>query len=88
MGEGAPHERANVKGIHKATGAAQTTAAWADWRYLADKLAEAGRGDLIQEYQPKSGAGWRAVDKQIAKVRAVMGWPPIYIMREQDTDAE
>ena len=58
------------RGLAKATGYYSTLAAWADWRKLAAQVTAAGYADLIAQYQPSEGAGWRRVDRASARLKA------------------
>ncbi len=57
-------------GLNKATNYYNRLEAWRDWNALAKKIAVAGYGDLVLDNEPPAGAGWRKVDKCIAKLRA------------------
>ena len=52
------------KGLARATAYYSTLAAWADWRKLAAEVTAAGHADLVAQYQPSEGAGWRKVDAE------------------------
>ena len=43
--------------------------AWRDWGRIAGQARHAGRDDLVEKYQPAEDAGWRKIDKAIAKLR-------------------
>lgn len=73
-----------MNGIRRMTHVVQADYAWQDWRFVVLKLREAGRTDLVEAYCPPEGAGARKVDEAIARVRAEMGWPPVWVMRAAD----
>ena len=60
------------KGLAKATGYYNTLAAWADWRKLAAQVTAAGHADLVAQYQPPEGAGWREIDRASARLKAAL----------------
>jgi len=53
------------KGLNIATNYYNRIQAWRDWQRLADQCDS----DLVDLYQPPEDAGWRTIDKQIAKLR-------------------
>lgn len=53
------------RGLIKLTAIANNMAAWDDWAAIAAQYPE-----VAMKYTPPEGAGWRVVDKAIAKVRA------------------
>lgn len=59
-------------GLRRLTNAVQREQAWADWRALASAAVERGMGDLVEVCTPREGAGWREVDREIAKLRKLM----------------
>ena len=58
------------KGLVKANAHYGNLAAWADWRKLAAEVTAAGHADLVAQYQPSEGAGWRKIDKASARLKA------------------
>lgn len=46
--------------------------AWKDWNALAEQARQRGHGDLVDQFQPPANAGWRKIDKAIAKLREAM----------------
>lgn len=40
-----------------------------DWNELAEQARAQGRIDLVEKHQPAQDAGWRVIDKRIAKLR-------------------
>ncbi len=52
---------------------ANRIAAWDDWAKLAYEAKVAGRYDLVEKHEPPPDAGWRKIDKQIAKLRDALG---------------
>jgi hypothetical protein len=57
-------------GLIKATAYYNNLQAWADWRALAEYALTLDLGDLVKQYEPEPGAGWRKVDKSISALRA------------------
>ena len=53
------------RGLIKLTAIANNIAAWDDWAAIAAQYPE-----IASKHAPPEGAGWRVVDKAIAKVRA------------------
>lgn len=62
-------------GTHKLLGAANTAAAWKDWRAIQSWCEQNGRSELAAQHAPKEGAGHKTVDKGIEKVRLALGAP-------------
>ncbi|HYE72622.1 MAG TPA: hypothetical protein VEF04_04790 [Blastocatellia bacterium] len=60
------------RGLIKANSYYNRIEAVKDWNSLAQKAITAGRGDLIEQCKYKESAGWRAIDKQTAKLRAAL----------------
>jgi hypothetical protein len=60
------------KGFAKATNYYNRLEAWNDWRKLAAQATQAGFGELVTRHQPPEGAGWRRVDKHIARLKAAL----------------
>jgi rubrerythrin len=58
------------RGLTKATNYYQKIEAWRDWNAMAKKIAHEGYGDLVLDNTPPDGAGWRTVDKFIARLRS------------------
>ena len=58
------------RGLIRATNYYNKIEAWNDWRKMAQRAIDAGKAELAEKYQPKPDAGWRTIDKCIAKVRA------------------
>lgn len=53
-----------MQGLTKLTAIANNIAAWDDWAAI-----EAQYPEIAKKYAPPEGAGWRVVDKAIAKVK-------------------
>ena len=53
------------RGLIKATAYYNNLQAWADWNKLTDYALTLGLGDLVKQYEPPPGSGWRKVDKSI-----------------------
>lgn len=64
-----------TRGIWRIHHAVQTAEAWKDWRRLAEEYTRQGHGALVQQLQPPTGAGWRTIDKRIAKLRQLSSPP-------------
>lgn len=60
------------RGLIKATAYYNNLAAWEDWHKLAKEASQKGYHDLVAQFQPPESAGWRRVDKAIAKLRVAM----------------
>ena len=60
------------KGLVKTTAYFNTVAAREDWRKLAAEVTAAGFADLVVAHQPPEGAGWRKIDRAIAKLKAAV----------------
>ena len=58
-----------MRGLYKATGYYNTLQAKEDWRALEQQAIAAGLADIAQELRPLDNAGWRTIDKQIARLR-------------------
>lgn len=53
------------KGLNIATNYYNRIEAWKDWQRLARQYPE-----LAKQFQPAQDAGWKTIDRQIAKLRA------------------
>lgn len=62
-----------MRGLIKATQAAQTQQARADWRQLAEYAQAHGYSEQAERLQPKQDAGWRTIDRRINALMAAMG---------------
>jgi hypothetical protein len=60
-------------GLIKATAHCNTLQAREDWRWLSEYAAAHGKGDEAARLQPASAAGFRRIDKSIAKLKAELG---------------
>jgi hypothetical protein len=60
------------KGLAKATSYYNQLAAKGDWQKLAAEMTAAGFADLVAECQPPEGAGWRKIDRAIARLKAAV----------------
>jgi hypothetical protein len=58
-----------TRGIWKETGYWNNVEARKDWNKLAITASEAGHTELAEQYKPALSAGWRTIDKCIAKLR-------------------
>lgn len=56
-------------GLWRLHHAAQTIEAKRDFFRLANKAINAGRVDLVKRHLYPEGAGWRVIDKHLAKLR-------------------
>ena len=60
----------STRGLWKLTAVANNLQAWEDWGKLAQKAILAGVSQsTIDEIAPDIRAGWRTIDKCIAKLR-------------------
>jgi hypothetical protein len=60
------------RGLIKATNYYQNLEAVNDWLTICRDAASRGYGDLAVKFAPPEGAGWRKIDKRIAKLREAM----------------
>lgn len=58
------------RGLKKATNYYNKIEAWQDWNRVAQQAQDAGKGELVEKYQPKPDAGWRTIDKQRHRLEA------------------
>jgi len=62
----------SMRGLLKIHNVAQTMEAWSDWYLLSAEALSIGLHEKAHELQPPGGAGWKVIDKQIAKLKAQM----------------
>ena len=60
------------RGLWKLHHAAQTMEAKRDFARLANDAINAGRVDLVKKHFYREGAGWRTIDRCIAKLRKAL----------------
>lgn len=60
------------RGLWKLHHAAQTMEAKRDFARLVNDAINAGRADLAKKHFYPEGAGWRVVDKHLAKLREAL----------------
>jgi hypothetical protein len=58
-----------VRNLARLTNAANRIEARRDWNALADKAKAAGLDADVNRLQPPPTAGWRTIDKRIARLR-------------------
>jgi len=59
-----------TRNLARLTNAANRIQAWHDWNALAEKARKIGLSDAtIEQLAPPAGAGWRKIDRHIAKLR-------------------
>ena len=61
-----------TRGLIKLTNMANTLQAREDWARLAAKAQQMGLSGEAARLAPPSDAGWRTIDKRIAKLRKAM----------------
>ena len=62
-----------MRNLARLNNAANRIAALNDWNALSAKALEMDRPDLVAKHIPHENAGWRKIDKQIAKLRDALG---------------
>jgi len=62
----------SMRGLLKIHNVAQTIEAWSDWYLLSAEAVSIGLQEKARELQPHGDAGWRTIDKHIAKLKAQM----------------
>ena len=58
------------RGLIKATNYWNNVEAWRDWKALSAKAVDMGMAEIVRKYEPTPDAGWRRIDKALAKLRA------------------
>lgn len=58
-----------ARGLWKLHHAAQTMEAKRDFARLANTAINAGHADLVKKHFYPEGAGWRVIDRHLAKLR-------------------
>lgn len=61
------------RGLWKLHHAAQTAEAKRDFAALVTRAVNAGRADLAKKHFYPEGAGWRVIDKHLARLRTALG---------------
>lgn len=61
-----------AKGLWRLHHAAQTAQAKRDFAALVTMAVNAGRADLAKKYFYPEGAGWRVIDKHLARLRTAL----------------
>lgn len=61
-----------MRGLHKATGYYNTLEARRDWEELVKKALNVPVFEIVK-IAPKSEWGWRKIDKNIAKLKKLIG---------------
>jgi len=60
------------RGLAKATNYYNRLEAWRDFRLIYANAVAIGLGDQAIEFYPPDDAGWRTIDKSIAKIRELI----------------
>ena len=60
------------RGLWKLHHAAQTAQAKRDFAVLVNQAVNAGRVDLAKKHLYPEGAGWRVIDKHLARLRSAL----------------
>lgn len=67
-----------MQGLYRATGYWNTVEARKDWTRIEEQATELGLANKAEELKPAATAGWRTIDKSIAKLRAHIQQVDIY----------
>lgn len=57
--------------------------AWKDWIHISQQARAAGKTMLAKKYRPALSAGWRTIDKKIAKLRAALEADGVTVTRRE-----
>jgi len=82
-----------MRGLYKVTGYWNTVEALKDWARIEEQAISIGLGDEATNLRPATDAGWRTIDKQIAKLRAIIQQAdeyckcnnPVHLIKQRDT---
>ena len=61
-----------TRNLRRLTYAANTIQAREDWRKLADFAEARGHVDLVEQFTPPAYAGWKRIDRCIARLREAL----------------